>query len=182
VIHIIWTVENDTLFCKSLRKIFRRFSFACSCGTGGCAAKIQLKGSHKRHVTLVSKRSDNKTACITKILIAVGENGSNALTPTLILLLVVFVPVVSKLWYPLELILVLDVVIYQVSYNVLCMNINNDKCIDRYFSKVAKLLSNKVYSALKLSLELLVVLFNSRVALSIEGSLNVFSPVNLRSV
>lgn len=62
------------------------------------------------------------------------------------------------------------------------MHINNDKRIDRYFSEVAKLLSNKVDSALKLSLELLVVLFNSRVALSIEGSLNVFSPVNLRSV
>jgi hypothetical protein len=111
MVHIVGAVEDDALFGQGLCKIFCRLSFSCTCRTSRSTTKIKLKCTHKSHIALISQRCNNKTTSVSEVLITIGENSGNTLTPALVLLLIIFVPVVTKLGYPFELVFILYVTV-----------------------------------------------------------------------
>ena len=120
IIHRIRTVEHHTLFCQSFSKILDRLCFTSSCWSSRCSSQIQLQSSHKSHIALISKRSNNQSQSISKILIAIREVGLNTPYKTII------IPVISKLTNPFKCTHIWYIIFPKFFYNIFCMHINDN--------------------------------------------------------
>lgn len=130
--HITRAIEDDALFGKSLRQIFRRFSLTGSCRTSWGSAKIELQGSHKSHVALIGERCDNESTGVAQIFVAIGERSRNLLANAVVLFISLFFgnPVISELLDPFECGRICHFDVNHLADNVPSVHVNNNKRID----------------------------------------------------
>ncbi len=73
VIKTIGTVEDNTLLGHGLGKILCGFRLASSCGTLRGASQVEMQGAEEGSVTTIRQGGDDKTWCISEVLVAVAR-------------------------------------------------------------------------------------------------------------
>ena len=75
VVQTFRAVDDNDIHAQRLAQILGGLCFACASRSLGAAAAMEVEGSGEGHVTAVSEGSDDQTARVTQVLVAVLELG-----------------------------------------------------------------------------------------------------------
>ena len=131
--------QLNTTHCKpnDLDKIFSSFCFTGTSWSLWCASVLQMLCTCKSNIAFISQRSNDKSECVTKVLITIRKVCLNASNVAIIVS-----PIVPQLAYPFKRTDISNICLDELFNYVLSMHVDHNQGVNRNLLLFGEWLSN----------------------------------------